>query len=165
PRWRATLTGLLAAALPVLAAAAPPEYPDADHLAVRPEMPDPLVMLDGSRVGSKDDWFSRRRPELKALFEHYMYGAEPGGPGAEVVEAKAKVEREDRSALGGKATLREVTVTFGPPDAPKIHLLLIVPNDRKGPAPIFLGLNFYGNHAVLNDPKVALPADWVPDRA
>jgi hypothetical protein len=165
PRWRATLTGLLAAALPVLAAAAPPGYPDADHLPARPEMPDPLVMLDGSRVGSKDDWFSRRRPELKALFEHYMYGAAPGGPGAEVIQAKAKVEREDKSALGGKATLREVTVTFGPPDAPRIHLLLIVPNDRKGPAPVFLGLNFYGNHAAVNDPKVALPAGWVPDRS
>jgi hypothetical protein len=154
----------LAASLPVLAAAAaaPPEFPDADHLPARSGMPDPLVMLGGSRVASKDDWFQRRRPELKALFEHYMYGAAPPAPRFE--DVRAKVEREDRASLGGKATLREVSIAFGPPDAPKIHLLLLVPNDRKGPAPVFLGMNFYGNHTVLNDPKIALPGGWVPDR-
>jgi hypothetical protein len=29
---------------------------------------------------------------------------------------------------------------------------------------VFLGINFCGNHAVLNDPKIPLPAGWVPDR-
>ncbi len=74
----------------------------------------------------------------------------------------AHVDREDKSALDGKATLREVTLKFGPADCPPIHLLLIVPNDRKGPVPVFLGPNFYGNHTAVADPNVALPTVWVP---
>ena len=48
------------------------EFPLFEKLPVRPEPPDPLVMLDGTPVRTRDDWFNKRRPELKALFEHYM---------------------------------------------------------------------------------------------
>lgn len=143
------------AALAVIAAspAAAPEFPDFAQLPSRPEMPDPLVMLDGTKVTTRATWFGKRRPELKALFEHYMYGKAPAAP----TKVTATVDREDRKALGGKATLREVGLAFGPPGTPRIHLLLIVPNDRKGPAPVFLGANFHGNQTVVDDPAVALP--------
>jgi hypothetical protein len=54
-----------------------------------------------------------------------------------------------------------VQLKFGPEGAPGIALLLVVPNRRDRPAPVFLGLNFCGNHAALDDPQVALPAGWV----
>ena len=44
-------------------------------------------------------------------------------------------------------------------------VLLFIPNKRSGPAPSFLGLNFYGNHTVVDDPKVPLPTSWIPDNA
>ncbi len=88
-----------------------------------------------------------------------MYGYLPPA-----VPVMAHVERTDPHALGGKATLREVTVSFGPAGTPPIHLLLVVPNDRKGPVPAFVGLNFNGNHAVVADPAVRLPTAWVPGR-
>src|SRR5882724_8157051 len=119
--------------------------------------PDPLVMLDGTPVTSKKMWREKRRPELKALFEHYMYGSGPPAP----EKVTGKVEREDRKAFDGKATQREITLTFGPPACPKIHLLLVIPNDRKKPAPVFLGMNFCGNHALVKDPKVAIPTSWM----
>src|SRR5262249_39773038 len=78
------------------------------------------------------------------------------------VPVTAKLERTDPKALGGKATLKEVTLSFGPPETPKIHLLLVVPNQRTGPAPAFVGVNFHGNHAAVNDPAVRLPTAWVP---
>jgi hypothetical protein len=82
------------------------------------------------------------------------------------VKIEAKVEREDRKALEGKATLKEVTISFGPIGTPPIHLLLVVPNERKGPAPVFVGMNFCGNHAVVKDPAVRLPTVWMyPNRA
>src|SRR5438128_9628602 len=40
-------------------------------------------------------------------------------------------------------------------------MLLVVPNQRRGPAPVFVGLNFTGNHTVLADPKIRLPKTWV----
>ncbi len=133
------------------------DFPAIDKLPARPEPPDPLVMLDGTPVRTKEDWFQKRRPELKALFEHYMYGKPPAAPD----KVEATIVRTDAKALGGKATLREVTLKFGPKSAPPINLLLITPNDRKGPAPVFAGLSFCGNHTVLSDPLIAIPSQWV----
>jgi hypothetical protein len=133
------------------------DFPPAADLPSRPEFPDPLVMLNGERVTTREQWVKKRRPELLALFQHYMYGQFPAPE-----KITAKVEREDRNALGGKATLKEITISFGPADWPKLHLLLVVPNQRKGPAPCFVGLNFRGNHTAINDPRVRLPAGWVP---
>ena len=122
-------------------------------------MPDPLVMLDGHRVASKEEWVAKRRPELKALFQHYMYGVMPPAP----KEIATTVARVDPNYFGGKATKKEVTIAFGPSATPEIHLLLVVPNRREGPAPVFLGINFCGNHALVDDPKVALPSSWMPE--
>ncbi len=133
-------------------------FPEVSGLPPRPEMPDPLVTFEGDRVSSPEQWAGKRRPELKALFEHYMYGRAADAPSA----VGSKVDREDPNYFGGKATLKEVAITFGPPEAPKIHLLLVVPNKRTGPAPTFLGLNFNGNHTALDDPAIALPTAWMP---
>jgi hypothetical protein len=96
---------------------------------------------------------------LKTLFQHYMYGYLP-----EPSKIAAKVERTDPKALGGKATLKEITISFGPPQTSPIHLLLVVPNDRKEPAPAFVGMNFCGNHALIKDPAVRLPTAWMYPR-
>jgi len=154
-RYVAPLSALL------LLAATPNDFPDMHHLPSHPGLPDPLIRLDGSRVTTAEGWKNSRRAELKALFEHYMYGKSPDTPDAVL----GAVQREDRQAIGGKATLREVSIGFGPEGTPEIHLLLVVPNHRKGPVPVFLGLNFHGNHTVLSDPAIALPTAWMPDKA
>ena len=141
----------LAVSLVVLLGAAP-DFPDPDSLPSRPAMPDPLVLLDGRKVTTREDWFTRRRPELKSLFEHYMYGRAPISP----LEVVAKVDRVDQGALGGKATKKEITLSFGPEGTPPIHLLLYTPNGLKDRVPVFVGMNFYGNHTVINDPSVWL---------
>jgi hypothetical protein len=135
------------------------DFPPASELPSRPELPDPLTMLDGTKVTTRAQWEKKRRPELKTLFQHYMYGYFPPRPR----KVAGKVERVDRKALGGKATLKEVTISFGPPGTPPVHLLLFIPNHRKGPAPVFLGENFCGNHTVVSDPQIRLPDVWLPD--
>jgi len=152
-------TGLLilsAVFLPARFIMAQTRFPEPEQLPSHPDLPDPLVMFNGDRVTTKEQWFDKRRPELKKLFQHYMYGYLP--PPAKI---KAKVEHEDTKAFGGKATLREVTISFGPPDTPPIHLLLVASNKRKGPAPVFIGINFCGNHAIVKDPGVRLPTVWM----
>ena len=147
------LAGLVASA-----ALAGADFPSVSQLPAQPELPDPLVLLNGERVVNKEQWVQKRRPELKALFEHYMYGSSPPAP----AKIEAMLEREDRQALGGRATLKELTIGFGPPDMPKIHLLLVVPHERKKPAPVFVGMNFAGNHTVLKDQAIRLPTAWMP---
>lgn len=123
-------------------------------------LPDVLTMRSGEKVDSPAAWHAKRKPELKALFQHYMYGFLPPPP----ENVSSKVERSDEKFLGGKGTLKEVTIKFGPAGTPPINLLLAVPNKRQGPAPVVLGLNFCGNHALLADTAVALPKSWVPKR-
>jgi hypothetical protein len=136
------------------------DFPEVSALPSRPEMPDPLVMLDGSRVTSPEQWTGKRRPELKALFQHYMYGSMPTA-----VPIGWKVEREDPHYFGDKATKKEVTIAFGGKQVTKINLLLVVPHRRIGPAAAFLGLNFNGNHTALADPTIPLPTVWMPPSA
>ena len=131
------------------------DLPEADKLPVHKGLPDPLVMLDGTPVRTADEWTKKRRPELRNLIQHYMYGYLPAP-----AKVTAKIDREDAKALGGKATLREITLTVGRASE-RIHLLLVVPNDRTGPVPVFVGMNFNGNHALLEDPAVRLPAAWM----
>ena len=134
-------------------------FPGVSELPSHPGLPDPLVTLDGRRVTSAEQWRSERRPELKFLFQHYMYGHAPPAP----TNLTAKVERVNKRLFGGKATQKEVTISFGPAATPKLHLLVIVPNRRTGPAPAFVGINFCGNHTVIGDPTVALPEAWLPE--
>jgi len=38
--------------------------------------------------------------------------------------------------------------------------MLILPNNRTGPAPVFVGLNFCGNHELVNETNVPIPYNW-----
>ncbi|MBI3118793.1 MAG: acetylxylan esterase, partial [Candidatus Hydrogenedentes bacterium] len=133
------------------------EFPPVAELPERVAPPDPLVMLDGSRVDSVEMWESKRRPELKALFQHYVYGYSP--PPTPIA---AVIEQEDSDLFGGKATLRQVVISFPalPENAPRIHLALFLPNS-KTPAPVFLALNKCGNYTVTDDPRVRFDSDAV----
>jgi hypothetical protein len=124
-------------------------FPPVAELALRPDAPDPLVMLDGTPVTTKEDWFQKRRPELKALFQHYMYGWFPPP-----VKVRGKVTYADKGFFGGKATLKLAMISFDQAPAPQIHLLMVIPNQRKKPAPVFLGMNFNGNHALVDETNV-----------
>ena len=162
---RSYLTLALAAALsgvfPAAAAAPsiPVTFPDAAALPSQASLPDPLVMLDGRRVTTREQWFNNRRPELEALFQHYMYGAIPPKP----AHTQAKVLGEYHDFLAGKATLKLLTLETGPTNAPRIDLMLVVPNERRAPAPVFLVMDFCGNHALSDDPRVPLARSWLGD--
>jgi len=147
------------------AAAAPASRPgamrDAAELEASAELPDPLMSFGGQRVETKKQWLKKRRPELTALFQHYMYGKMPQAPW----KLHSTVERVDRTVLDGKATVKQVTIHLTEKENPAIHLLVITPNTRSKPAPVFLGLNFYGNYMTVNDPLVPPPAGWLPSGA
>jgi hypothetical protein len=134
-------------------------FPPVSQLKPHEGLPDPLVNLDGTRVTTVVQWRDARRPELKALFQHYMYGYFPSRPPT----FRFEVVRRDGEYLGGTAVKKEITLRFGPSEAPPIHLLVVIPLKRSGPAPVFVGLNFCGNHALLDDPTIELPTAWMPN--
>jgi hypothetical protein len=147
------------ALLPAICASAAPDFPPVAQLPSHPEPPDPLVMRNGEPVATRQQWVDQRRPELKALFQHYMYGWFPPP-----MDVRGTLTYSDPHLFEGKATLKLVNLKFGPPEAPEIHLMLVVPNQRRGAAPIFLGLNFNGNHTLVADARVPMPAAGLPER-
>jgi hypothetical protein len=152
---RRGVTGALIA--PTLAAFAGGPFLEVSELASQKQLPDPLVMFNGERVTSRQQWFRDRRPELKGLFQHYMYGEIPPKP--EKIQFTTNLK--DANFLGGKGTLKLVTISFGTSSAPSIDLMLVVPNARRGPAPVFLTMNFCGNHALVEDPRIPLTRGWL----
>lgn len=147
------------ATMPIPAAIAADSFPPVSDLPASKDLPDPLVMLSGERIASREAWEAKRKPELARLFQHYMYGYFP----KEKITATGRVDREDQEYFGGKATKRQVTLDLGHKTLPKINLLVVVPNKRTGPAPVFLGINFCGNFAVLPDADIPLTDAWVYD--
>lgn len=121
-------------------------------------LPDPLVSADGKPVTTAQQWRDQRRPEILELFRTHVYGRSPAGP-AELLYAVTSV---DKQALGGKAVRKEVSVYFtADKQGPRMDMLVYLPVGAAGPVPLFVGLNFGGNHTVANDPAITLSQAWM----
>ncbi len=126
-----------------------------DEAGIPPySLPDPLAPAAGEAVQDADTWFARRRPELLRLFATQVYGRAPGAP----PDLRFDVELR-AAALDGLATRVEVSALFtGDEHGPRMRMLIYLPGGRSAPAPLFIGLNFYGNHAIHPDPEITLAA-------
>jgi pimeloyl-ACP methyl ester carboxylesterase len=140
-------------------------FPAFADLKPQAELPNPLVTLSGKKVESQEDWEKTRRPELKHLFQHYMYGKLPPTPKLTVIHDRFI----DNKFLDGKATLRELMVLMGwpqpgkadpAPAKPILYVLLVTPNNRPTPAPLFIGMNFCGNLAIAAHEDIRLPDQY-----
>ncbi|HNY76649.1 MAG: hypothetical protein RBS72_10185 [Sedimentisphaerales bacterium] len=123
-------------------------------------LPDPLVCLDGTKVTDVATWSQKRRSEILRLFEEHVYGRSPGRP----EQMTFMTTSLSRNALAGKATRKEVTVFFNESrQDPNMTILVYLPNERGGPAPLFVGLNFGGNHTIHADPAITITRSWTRD--
>ena len=130
--------------------------PDAnvDEAKVKPyTLPDPLVMANGAKVTSAAQWQKIQRPYLYHLFEKNVYGRYP----ATLVSIHFKIRETDHHALHGAATRKQVRIFLKPGDnSVFIDVLMYLPNNVKGAAPVFLGYNFTGNATVQPDRAIFL---------
>ncbi|MDT0677608.1 acetylxylan esterase [Autumnicola musiva] len=121
-------------------------------------LPDLLLADDGSPISTKGEWLNKRRPEILKMTEELMYGTAPDVP----ENLKFILFDESDEALNGKAIRKQVAIYIsGKTDYHLLDLLLYLPKNAKKPVPLFLGLNFQGNHAVNSDPAIRLSDKWV----
>ncbi|HEU0142004.1 MAG TPA: acetylxylan esterase [Bryobacteraceae bacterium] len=121
-------------------------------------LPDPLLTLDGEVVQDAETWNNVRRPEILRLFESEMFGYSPGKPRDMYFEPQSI----DRNALGGSAIRKQVRVYFSrQKNGPKMDMLLYLPKNAAKPVPLFIGLNFQGNHAIHPDAGITLSTAWM----
>jgi hypothetical protein len=84
------------------------KLPGVDQLPVRREMPDVMVMNDGTKVTTRAQW-EKRREELKRTLAYYAVGEMPPAPG----NVKGE-ELHSELVLNGSVKYRLVHLTFGP---------------------------------------------------
>ncbi len=119
-------------------------------------LPELLISADGAQVKNRKDWENIRRPEILQLFTDQVYGRIPGSPPG----MHFKTIATDAAALGGRAIRKEIDIIFGASsNAPVLHLVLWLPAGVKK-APVFIGLNFLGNHTVHPDPNISITNTW-----
>ena len=108
-------------------------------------LPDPLESIDGRNVDSQK-WRESRRLEILEKLAIGEYGYQLPSP----TDVTYEVLNEKKDALEGLATRREILMRFKGTTGKTLEatMLLYIPNKTKVPAPIFLGLNFRGNHAT-----------------
>jgi hypothetical protein len=149
---------LLWPALPAFAQPADVNYDEAK--VPKYVLPDPLRFSDGRPVKTAQQW-RQRRLEILRLFETWMHGRCP----APTVKLPTDPPEVERNALGGQAVRKQVVIPFSnDPAGPRMHLLIYLPAKASRPVPMFLGLNFRGNHAVHADPGIWLGEIWVQDQ-
>ncbi len=117
-----------------------------------------ILSIPGGAFTAKSalDWNQKVRPVLADIFENKIYGKIPPRPSKEFFEV---VEASD-DALGGKAIRRQIKITVADAKGEKSFIMLLYLPKSKVPSPVFLGLNFMGNHATTKDPNVIMP-NWV----
>ena len=120
-----------------------------------PSLPQPLIFDSGRPVENRTQW-PRRHAEILHTAAVQMYGTAPSPAGLHFV-----VQEKGGPAFGGKALWRQVQLYFKPgTNSPTANLLLYTPRHIPR-APVIVGLNFWGNHTLSNDPEELLPTSWV----
>lgn len=101
-------------------------------------LPDPLVMKNGQRVKSANDWWNKRRPEILADYTSEIYGKIP----ARTPKVRFEVVSTDSSAVSNTAILKKIVGHIDnssyPSDTPRIEISLYLPKQVKGRIPLMV---------------------------
>lgn len=108
-------------------------------------LPDPMIMNDGSRVTSPQQW-ELRRDEIKQVFQHWLLGVAPPAPGN--VSGSVLDRRE---LPGGKVRFQLVKLSFGPDQKLSFEAAIFLPAGD-GPFPIVVHPTFF----------MTPGSDWLP---
>jgi hypothetical protein len=113
-----------------------------DESKVKPyTLPDPLVLADGTRVTTADQWTKERRPEILKLYEDQIYGRVPDN----APTVTWTVADTDPHARNGAAVMSHLVGRMGDKaNAPLIHVTLYTPAGVTKPVPVILLVNFGG---------------------
>ena len=114
----------------------------------------PLTDASGKQIKNPSEW-AKQRLYLLSILEEHAYGPTP--------KIKVKIsskEVEKAVVFDGKGIRSQVVLTIRNGDKElKANLLIHLPKSNH-PVPIFLGLNFLGNHTTSIDPAIILKKSY-----
>lgn len=121
-------------------------------------LPNPLVLPNGKPIKTVREWEKIGRPAVLKLFTEHVYGQNPfPAP----VKMEAEVRAVNENALGGKAISKQIRLRF--PSISATHYLDVLLYSPKNitPAPVFVSLNFIGNHTTTHEKDIFLSESWI----
>ena len=110
------------------------------------ELPDPLVFNNGKAVKNSRQWTKKRRAEIIEIFSQEMYGHIPARPEGMHYQT---ISQED--VYGGLGVRKIVRIFLDASDEHWFDVLIHLPKNADGPVPMFVGVNFKGNDATLDE--------------
>lgn len=131
--------------------------PDSEYELIAP-LPSSLLPNEGILIENARDWEQLRREELLELFRSHVYGRVPETE----FSLEFKKVFQNQRALGGRAVMKEVVVSVHKGGRElDFSMLIFLPADAEDAVPLFLGLNFNGNHTVHPCEDISIPDSWV----
>ena len=103
---------------------------------------------------SVKDWEEVERPRILQQVKDCFYGEMP--PATDFLDVELLTQVND--ALEGTAILKEFRIHCRMKNGKKFHFdtMLFVPKNAKTPPPVFVGLNFSGNHTYTKEPSIRI---------
>jgi hypothetical protein len=135
-----------------------PNYQNVDEgkANVYTNIPDPLVMNDGSKVKSAGMWWRRRRPGIVEAFDREVYGRVPRHtPRVKWEVAENKREMNGDVPVITKRLIGHVDNSSCPAITVEIHMTLSTPAEAPGPVPVMLEFGFPMGFAPRRPPAGA----------
>lgn len=128
-----------------------------DETKVPPySLPDLLTTENGKKISTAAEWQQIRRPEILQILKKNIYGEILPAPDHLHYEIKSRKE----DALDNTAIRKEIRIWASMENGKSFFFdtLLYIPKNTKSPPPVFVGLNFQGNHACTMEEDVCISA-------
>jgi len=132
--------------------------PNYDESAVPDyKLPELLVTKEGAKINNFTEWRNIRKNKILQDFESEMYGKYP--------DLEYNIEFKERilsdNYLNGKAISKEINVEVETINGRgSFSILYFFPQNLKQ-VPVFVGLNFYGNHTIDTLNSISIHNAWV----
>lgn len=127
-------------------------------------LPEILETAGGKEIDSVNEWKYLRRPEIVKMFAENVYGQLPD----QFDSIEFEIVSENESALGGRATSKEVDIIVSRNgNSLSIRLNLLIPNDVQKPVPVTLLKNHRdpNNMDITREVKMDFwPAEYIIQR-
>jgi hypothetical protein len=107
------------------------KLPGVEALPVRKDLPDVMILNNGTKVTSQAQW-QKRREEMKRTLAYYAVGQMPPAPG----NVKGR-ETKSETVLDGRVKYRLVHLTFGPAEKLGLDIGIFTPVSG-GPFPAII---------------------------
>jgi len=122
-----------------------------------PTLPDPLLLKNGKRVMTAEDWWKLRRPEIVEEFDREIYGRVPTNtPKVNWEVVKTTQEKNGEFDVITRKLVGHVDNSSYPAIKVDIDLTLTTPANATGPVPVMMEFGF------IFPPGFRLPANLPP---